>query len=130
MFAVVDSAIVFPEGRLPAAGERTEYATRRVIVIQSAARNSAVSPKTILVVPCSSFGAGSRGDVKIPKGEVGFDAPNVVALLNLIQPILKSELVSCLGQLSGSALLQMQRALLENIGLEQLIEVELPPREP
>lgn len=104
VFTIEDKLAVFPESRLANAGERTMHATRPVILMQAIKWSRAASPKTVLVVPCSSSGSPGPMDIAIPAGESGFDAPNVIAYTSLLQPILKSDLLTHKGTVSGATL--------------------------
>lgn len=129
VFAVKDEAIVFPEERL--GGIRGKHATRRVILIQMPKLVTSARPCTISVVPCSASQGAPAGhwDLLLPSDEQGFDAPNVVAYVSLLQPILKSDLVKCYGFIRETTLLTIQSMIAQNLGLIPSSRVHVPPRD-
>jgi len=119
VFVAKNEAISFPESRLPTAGEPAAHDGRYVIVLGDAAWVRARSPCTLLVVPCSASQerAASPWHYEIPLDEEAFSAKRVIAFAQLVQPILKSDLLDCKGVLSPPALLQLQAAVARNLGL-------------
>jgi mRNA-degrading endonuclease toxin of MazEF toxin-antitoxin module len=113
VFNVLDAAIKFPG---PADATRTPHATRPVIVVSTEKLNMLRDPPILVVVPCTASKQGlvAWWEFAIPKDEEAFDK-DAVALPVLIQPILKSALVSLRGHLSVDALvgLNVCRARLE-----------------
>ncbi|WP_434047127.1 MULTISPECIES: type II toxin-antitoxin system PemK/MazF family toxin [Sorangium] len=127
---VDNSLVVFPEGRLPRAGEPAQHEKRWVIVVQSMRLSTSADPKTILVVPCSASHRGDAGpwDYELPPGEEGFTRPRVVALASLVQPFLKGEMLTHIGQLKQRTLIELQRVVLRNFGVlqESAFDLQLP----
>ncbi len=130
VFSIKDSTIVFPEDRREGSGVRALHATRRAIIVQCAAQARALSPRTLLVVPCSASQRGVCGhhDLEIPAGEPGFNADQVVAYASLVQPVLKADLDVYHGQISDQTLQKLQSVLAVNLGLIQATSLALPPR--
>lgn len=129
VYTVEDRAVALPEARIPGAPARTAHAERRIILVQSAALATAAAPKTLLVVPCSaSQGGPSAWDLRVPPGEPAFDKSMVVAFTSLVQPILKSDVMAYLGQLTDDSLDLLQARLLENLGVRAPLMAKLPPR--
>ncbi len=113
----------------PARSSRTLHAERRIILVQSAELATASSPKTLLVVPClASQGGPNAWDLCVPEGETAFDKSMVVAFTSLVQPILKSDVVTYHGQLTDESLDLLQLRLLENLGVRSPLMAKLPPR--
>jgi len=129
VFAVNDQAIVLPEERI--SGNRTIHATRRVIIVQARRLINSLRPCTIAVVPCSASQQRAAGtwDLLLEQDEQGFDAPNVVAYVSLLQPILKSDLVKCYGFIRETTLFTIQRMIAENLGMIPSSRINLPPRD-
>ncbi len=117
VFTVVDKAIAFPRDQLPQAGERSYHAERYVVVLQAGLLNTTTDPCTVLVVPCSaSSRAVGAADYAVPSDEPAFPKPTV-AYASLLQPVLKSELVEHIGDLSADCLLKLYRVVARNVGL-------------
>lgn len=90
-----DEAIQFPEDRLRPAGTRSLHESRRVIALQRTEICQRDDILTILVAPCTG---SHKGDVppwsfRIPDDEPGFTKSGVVAMLSLLQPILKRDII-------------------------------------
>lgn len=119
---VKDEAIDFPEARLSDVGERTFHPGRYVVLVQAVDLNRAVSPKTLLVVPCTASAREVAGhDVRIPDAEAAFSREGVVAMVSLTQPVLKSDLKECAGHLTPATLAAIQAMLLRFLGLADLL---------
>jgi hypothetical protein len=117
VFVVKDEAIAFPQERVPDAS-RTEHETRRVIVCNDLALCRATAPNTLLVVPCTaSQGEVSDWHLAIPSDEPAFTAAKVVALTQLVQPILKSDLIRFVGVLTAGTFVRLQARVAQNLGL-------------
>jgi len=116
VYTVTDAAI-----RFPATDEasRSYHAVRWVILIQSTRLCQAASPRTVLVLPCSSSHRGKLGsyDLSVPRGTDGFDAEAVVAYVSLIQPILKADLKQYQGFVGMEFLSDIWRTLASVVGL-------------
>lgn len=134
VFIARDDVIQLPEGRTTGAGPRSEHPGRHVILLQ--ARELAISgkPVTMLVVPCSaSFrqDVGGVWNLRIPRGCPGFDKPNVVAMVNLLQPMLKGELERHLGDVPEDFLLDLQACAARVLGLRSVSPLRMPdPKSP
>ncbi len=116
VYAVTDAAIRFPETD---EALRSHHPVRWVILVQSTQLCQAASPRTILVVPCSSSHRGKLGsyDLSVPRGTDGFDAEAVVAYVSLIQHILKADLKQYKGFIGTDFLSDIWRTLASVVGL-------------
>jgi mRNA-degrading endonuclease toxin of MazEF toxin-antitoxin module len=123
-----DDAIRIPDEEVPGAPPRTMHETRRVVIVQARAFCAAERPRSVLVVPCtSSQAAAARYDFDIPSDEEAFTKAGIVAQTSLVQPILKSRLVTCVGQLRPETLAELQKRVLLVLGIEPQV-AGLPPR--
>ena len=123
IWTVQDSIVDFPASRLPG-GRRTRHDTRFVLVIQCNEDNRAALYPTVLISPMSSqTDLKGRQDVELVKGSGGLPRDSV-ALLGQVQPILKRELKTKWGSLSGEELKAVLNTLLCNLGV-----LERPVRE-
>jgi mRNA-degrading endonuclease toxin of MazEF toxin-antitoxin module len=128
VFMVSEDVLNFPGERL---GRVTkDYDARRVIIVQGSTRNRTIDVSTVLVVPCSaSRGGVSLGNAGIDNpGAAGFTKPNIVALANLLQPVLKGDLEQHVGNISVDELGALRTAILQNLDVYQDEKVALPPR--
>lgn len=132
VFTAKDEAITFPESRLAIAGKRDLHVFRRVILIQGPAFLKTVSPKTLLVIPVT-YSISEKAllqpyEVDLPTDEPGFDPGRKVALVNLLQPILKSDLDQAKGVLRPLTLKSVLAAVASMLGLLSSTAVEVSPR--
>jgi mRNA-degrading endonuclease toxin of MazEF toxin-antitoxin module len=120
--------IRFPEGELKQS--QTEHETRRVIVVQNTLHSQRADPRSILVVPCSGSHVGPvpSWDLQIPDDEPAFSKKGVVAYPSLVQPILKSRLLTHMGDLSPECLIELQARLAMILGLADPEPLPIPPR--
>ncbi|ACG72647.1 hypothetical protein AnaeK_1416 [Anaeromyxobacter sp. K] len=90
-----------------------------MIICNSSLLCQAASPKSVIVVPCTASARGPLADwhVEIPETEPAFSKDRVVALANLIQPILKSDLIECVGVLTAGTFVRIQTVVAGNLGL-------------
>lgn len=111
-------AVTFPEERLPGHPEPSTHA-RRVIVLQTRERCTGGQPLTIMVIPCTASFRGLPGptDFEIPDGENGFTKDGIVAMCALLQPVLKSDLARCEGQICSETLLALEAVVAANLGI-------------
>jgi hypothetical protein len=120
VYTLKDELVVLPEHRLPEHPERSLHPKRRVILVQ--AREWAVGPEplVVLVVPTTASFRGEPGpwDFAIPDGEPGFTAEGVVAVISLLQPVLKTDLERCEGSLRTETLLRFQAKIAAVLGLQ------------
>jgi mRNA-degrading endonuclease toxin of MazEF toxin-antitoxin module len=115
---VNDSAISLPEGRLPKAGPRTMHEKRRAIVVQRKMWINAAEPPTLLVVPCSaSADKVLPCDLQIPDDEPHFTKEKIVAFVSLIQPVLKSDVTSVVGDLCDGTRIELLKKLASIVDL-------------
>lgn len=127
-----DDALLFPEDRLPSAGDRAQHDFRRVVIVQSLRFTRDRVPVTLLVVPCSSSQHPSElleCDFSLPDRPAGFTHPYVVAYTRLVQPILKSDLERCTGRLTDTTYRALRRKLAEVLDLTELPMMEMAARE-
>lgn len=130
VYLVKDKSVDLPETRIPGAPPRAAHPFRHVIVVQSETMCRSGKPPTVLVVPCSASRGGAESwNFEVPGSEVAFNKPVVVALTSLVQPVLKSDLESYLGELTPQTLDLLQRRLLENLGIATPVEIDLGPRQ-
>jgi hypothetical protein len=132
VFSLTSDVVTFPEERLDEHPPRTTH-PRRVIVVQARAHCTGPDPLTILVVPCTASFRGEPGpwDFRIPDGEPGFTSEGVVALLALLQPVLKIDLRRCEGTIGNPTLLELQSRLAAYLALQSApAPIELPERAP
>lgn len=137
VFVVKDEAIDFPEDALPGA-TRTMHETRRVIVCTALHLCQTRSPKSVMVVPCtaSRTSAPASWHFQIPDGEPGFSADCVIALPQITQPILRSDLIKYVDTIRTGTLVALQAKIAEILGLisprtddldAELENLEIPP---
>ena len=108
-----DAAIAFPTERLPDAADRGRHDRRRAIVMQCKEWAGSKRPLTLLVVPCSAShrGAVAPWEVEIPDGTPGFTKEYVVASPNLVQAVLKSDVLQVHGHVDEQTLRVLRDAL-------------------
>lgn len=92
---IKDEAIHFPEDRLRPAGTRSLHESRRVILLQRTEICQRDDILTVLVAPCtgSHQGAVPPWSFRIPDDEPGFTKSGVVAMMSILQPVLKRDII-------------------------------------
>lgn len=112
VYVVDDNAL-----SLPPNDNRTYHQSRPLIVISGSTTNSDPNWPTALVVPTSSSTQmRTRFCVKLGHGEGGLDR-KTWARVPAAQPLMKSELTTNLGIISGVLLEEIHARLLEFMGL-------------
>ena len=129
VWIVADQEINLPDSRIEIKPDRVLHETRRVIIVQVGEYLRSRDPETILVVPTSaSRGTNDlrRGDVELPPQCPGFTKSGVVAFPRLVQPLLKSDLQTCVGHLPDKTLQQVRRGIAKVLDLPRPAPVMAP----
>ena len=115
VWTVSDSAISLPETPR-GQNERTMHASRTVIILDGPERCQDGSLISILAVPTSTRrDLASRYRITIPEGEGSLEES--VAMVDLIQPMLRSAFLVKMGELSREKLFEVLSVLLDNLGV-------------
>jgi mRNA-degrading endonuclease toxin of MazEF toxin-antitoxin module len=106
VFLTADEIVVLPEERA-SDSKRNFHPSRYVVVLQSENASSHVNQKTVLVAPCSASHPPGPFDHEFDS-ENGFSERDVTVYTSLVQPLLKTDLVTHRGRLSEGGLRELQ----------------------
>ena len=118
IFKVRDELITLPKSRLPSQPPREIHEYRLVLVLQTDTDNQDVKYPLVLVAPLSHrVKLKDDKDYRLIKGKCGNSKDSLVQL-GLIQPILKTELVTPpIGKLDSFSMMDVEAILAANLGL-------------
>ena len=116
VYLIKDEVLSLPETRLPGL-ERELHERRPVLVVQGDEDNTNVFCRTVLVAPLSTrTDLKGKQDIELSCKETGLSRPSI-AMLGLVQPILKTDLAPGVGRLSEECFTDVLNTLLCNLGV-------------